>query len=192
MGYSVFPAASSGISVADGLAAGFASPVWTQIASVTSTGASGYSFTGLEGYRRIRFTVTGIQTSGVAGGMVYITFNSDSGSNYSNSRVINHASSTTPFRISNNANTTSFELSGIQISGYTFHTTVEFENIAGSWKHCTHRTFVSGEDYNGPAAPAVVHGFCNYQSTTVISSMAFQMPSVTNNGNGKLYIWGQV
>ncbi len=195
MSYSIYPPAASGITVADGNAAGWGSDAWVQLAAINSTGASSYSFTGLSNYRKLRLGVTGIESSTIGSQPVYLVFNSDTNStdnNYSWTNTLMQNGQTAPFRTVFQQTTTRIVLSGIATNGYQLHTTVDIDNVPGTHKFVKHRTHVSGEDYYWANQPTAVEGFGTWRVNTAISQIDFIMPSVTNNGAGRLHVWGQV
>lgn len=182
--------ASAGITVAEGTAAGWGAPAWVQLADTTVTTATSYTFTGLSGYKKLKFSVNGIETLSTAG-LGYIIFNSDTTSgNYSWTNTLMQNGQTAPFKTIFGSSTAQINLSAISAGGYQFHSIAEIDNVSGSHKHVRHRTHVSSEDYYWAAQPTTIEGFGTYRSNTVISSMTFIMPSVTN-GSGKIHIWGQ-
>jgi hypothetical protein len=191
MGVSVFPAASGGASVAEGNAAGWGSNAWIQLAAVNAVvGTTNYSFTGLSGYRKLRFGVTGIETSG-SGGTARLVFNGDSGSNYSWTNTLMQNNQTSPFRTIFGNENSNIVLCGIAASGYVFHTVAEIDNVSGTHKPVRHRSHVSGEDYYWANNPTSVEGFATWRNNTAINQIEFLFPS-TNNTVGRIHIWGQV
>lgn len=187
--------ASAGITVSDGNAAGWGSDAWVQLAAVNSTSASSYTFTGLSGYRKLRLGVTGIESSSVGSQPVYLVFNSDTNgtdNNYSWTNTLMQNSQTAPFKTVFQQTGTKMVLSAIGTGGYQFHTTVDIDNVSGTHKFVKHRTHVQGEDYYWGANPTAVEGFGTWRVNTAISQIDFIMPSVNNNGAGRLHVWGQV
>ena len=191
MGISVFPAPSSGITVADGNAAGWGSDAWVELANVSQVvGTTSYSFTGLSGYRKLKLRVLGGFEVQSTGGIVKLVFNGDSGGNYSWTNTLMQNGQTSPFRtVFGNANN-DIELSGIASGGYVFHTDCDIDNVSGTYKPLKHRTHVSGEDYRWANQPTAIEGFGTWRNTTAISQINIIFPS-SGATTGRIYIWGQ-
>jgi hypothetical protein len=187
---SLVPAAA-GITVADGLAAGWGSNAWTQIASVSQTTAVTYTVSGLSGYRKIKIGVLGFMTDTTGGGVITFRFNADTNTNYT--WEVNLQQNGPALRQGRARNDDKLLVSGIGNSNQMAVGIYEIDNPVSAFKIITGRTNTSSEDYFGSANSGAsdVNGVWRNNSSA-ISSVTFQMPTSISNTNGLFVVWGQL
>jgi hypothetical protein len=182
--------ASAGITVADGLAAGWGSNAWTQISSTSQTTAVTYTVSGLSSYRKIKIGILGMMNS-AGGGQSYLRFNSDTGTNYSwevtmqqNGPVLGRGRARDDDKI---------HISGMGPTNQMLVGIIEIDNPVTAYKIITGRTNSSSEDYFGNANPGTSDLNAVWRNnSSAISSVTFQMPTSITNANGLFYVWGQL
>jgi hypothetical protein len=186
MGIAVFPAPSSGISVADGTSAGWSSgePSWELITSSTSTGAT-VTFSSISGYRYLRLLVREYQ----GGSNIKVTFNSsNSGYTHMQKGILSGGSS---FAITSYTNSDAFYLSYYSpTNGYTHpggwvdifdvNTSLPYKSIA------SHGSYI-----NSSQGEHQTENWGTWKNTSEITSLTLTLNSTGYGGTaGGLALYG--
>jgi len=176
MGYSVFPAPSSGLSASELIT----SPTWTEIANTSGSGVASISFTSLSGYRRYKIWWEDFLPS-VNGESISLRINNDSNSNYLWFGTITRNGST-PQTIWTNNYASFISLGGFggNNTAYSGSGWVEINNAnSTSLKDLNH--YASGLNSSGTGCVSQLYSI--YTGTSAISSL-----QILTDGGGNMYI----
>jgi hypothetical protein len=149
---------------------------WVQISSVTPTnGASTVSFTSISGYKKLMLRINNISTG------YSLTFNSDTGSNYSFS-YLQYTSSTFSGRTTQNNTSISVFSSGS--SSNSAQLTINETNTTGIKNLSGFGEYVSGVSYYLPS----VQG--SYFGSAAITTVTLTTGSGTYTATGTVTLYG--
>lgn len=179
MGSTVFPAPASGITVAEGTAAGWgnAGETWTLLDRQTID-AYGFTYNGLSGYKKYKLRVFGMAAYSNPYLYPYIHLNGNTEYKYSNYITGNGTNSSTPFGI------TSVGTSGLPLSygALTIYQSVYADIIIDNANSTTAAKTVSGKliTYTSSYGITTFNNHGSWNSTSAVTTIKL---GLTNNSS---------